>query len=57
MRSNVSEKARKTLNHMNKRIWKVALVVMLILLAIFVIRAIKETNRGTPNQSEKGNPL
>ena len=42
---------------MRKTWLRVALAIFVIILIIFGIRMIKNLDRNTPNQSQKGNPL
>jgi hypothetical protein len=42
---------------MKKRILQIILVLAVLLLIIFGINLLKGTDRGTPNQSDKGNPV
>lgn len=42
---------------MKNRILKIVLVIAVIIAVIYAIKVIKSTNQGTPNQSDKGNPI
>gem|GEM_PF-6450793 len=42
---------------MNKTWLRIILAVLVIIVIIFGIRMIKNSDKGTPNQSQKGNPL
>jgi len=42
---------------MKNKLLKIALLIALILLAIYAVRIIKNTDSGTPNQGNKGNPM
>lgn len=42
---------------MKNKILKITLVIAIILVIIAAIRMLKSTNRGTPNQSQKGSPV
>lgn len=40
-----------------KRLLQLGLIICLILLIVYGINLMKGTNKGTPNQEKKGNPL
>jgi hypothetical protein len=42
---------------MNKTWLRIILAFLIIIVIIFGIRMIKNTDKGTPNQSEKGRPF
>jgi hypothetical protein len=42
---------------MNKTWLRIILAVLVIIAIIFGIRMIKNADKGTPNQSQKGNPF
>ena len=42
---------------MKNKILKIILVIAIILVIIVAMRLLRSTNRGTPNQNQKGNPV
>jgi hypothetical protein len=42
---------------MKKNLLRVILAIFIIILIVAGIRMIKNSDKGTPNQSQKGNPL
>jgi hypothetical protein len=42
---------------MKKKLIQIGVLICIIILIIIGIRLIKSTNKGTPNQDQKGKPL